>query len=350
MFTFRTRGVLAGLVASISLAGACGDDLVASPPTTATGSTGAGGASPFRIAGLTAPVTAVTDPNGLLHLQCAADDDCFAALGYFHASNRFFFMDFVRNLVRGSLGGLVKAGDQVLQNDYVNRHFFTTREGVPLEEKLYADTSALVKGHLDAYAVGVNAWLADMREGKNGATLTTEYDFALVVKENIRDWEPEDCAAIGLYVLNDLSNNSESELALAQQYPAFDPALAADLFSTRPVFDAFTVPVANVGAGASSISDQARARVEPFAALLGEAAQHLGTVGAAPAQGAAERSDPTTGSSARIARPRGTRCSPTIRTSCSRTRASGSASSSTRRAPGRGSTTSLAAPSRACPP
>src|SRR5271169_3617477 len=76
---------------------------------------GPGGASAgVSIPGLSAQVTATYDANGLLHLSCATDDDCFAALGYFHAYNRFFFMDFVRNLVRGSLAGLVKAGQLVL--------------------------------------------------------------------------------------------------------------------------------------------------------------------------------------------------------------------------------------------
>lgn len=207
----------------------------------AGGNEGGGGAAPnIQIEDLTDTVHAVNDDNGFLHLSCATDDDCFATLGYFHAQNRFFFMDFVRNLVRGRLASLVRAGDAVLSQDYENRRFFTTRDGDPLETELYNDASPEVQGHLAAYTKGVNAWLRDMREGKNGATLTTEYDYELIVKENIRDWEPEDSAAIGLYVLNDLSNNSAGEIAMAEELPAFDAWIAADLFSPRPVFNAFT--------------------------------------------------------------------------------------------------------------
>lgn len=197
------------------------------------------------IPGLAGPVTAVSDENGLLHLSCTTDEDCFATLGYFHAQNRFFFMDFVRNSVRGKLAKLVKAGDTVLANDYANRQFFATSEGKPLEEELYDDASPATKGYIDAYTRGVNAWIGDMRAAKNGATLTKEYDFPLIVKENIRDWEPEDSAAVGLYVLNDLSNNSNRELSMAQEIPAHDPAFAADLFSPAPVFAAFTQPAGN---------------------------------------------------------------------------------------------------------
>jgi penicillin amidase len=56
------------------------------------------------IPGLSDKVQAVYDEHGILHLTSKTDQDGFAALGYFHAQNRFFFMDFVRNVVRGRLG------------------------------------------------------------------------------------------------------------------------------------------------------------------------------------------------------------------------------------------------------
>src|SRR5579863_3514763 len=101
----KLRGGLLALGACVAL-GACGSS--GAKTTTSSGQGGHGGSaghggggagSGVSIPGLTAPVEAVYDTNGLLHLTCATDDDCFAALGYFHASNRFFFMDFVRNLV-----------------------------------------------------------------------------------------------------------------------------------------------------------------------------------------------------------------------------------------------------------
>lgn len=254
---FAPAVIVAGLAAASP--GGCSDEGEEEPSTAATataattgattapassssgGEGGGGGASGITIPDLEGEVTAVTDEHGVLHLQCAADDDCFAALGWFHAQNRFFFMDFVRNLVRGSLGSLVKAGPIVLETDYENRRFFSTREGEPLEQALYDQATDQVKGHFDAYTRGVNAWIADMRAGENGATLTTEYDFNLIVKEAIRDWEPADSAAVGIYVLNDLSNNSPDELVAGAAIPLFDAAFAGDLFSGEPVTDAFTI-------------------------------------------------------------------------------------------------------------
>ncbi len=262
MKSFLARAPLASAFLALAAA-ACGDDTeattgsgggptsgsstqVASSSTTAGPGTGggAGGEAPtgITIPDLEGSITATYDQLGVLHLDCKEDDDCFAALGYFHAQNRFFFMDFVRNLVRGSLATLVKAGPLVLNQDYENRRFFTTREGEPLETALYEQASDRVQGHLEAYTRGVNAWIGDMRDGQNGATLTTEYDFDLIVKEAIRNWEPEDSAAVGLYVMNDLSNNSSEELFLAENLPLFGPELGADLFSQVPLFEAYTAP------------------------------------------------------------------------------------------------------------
>lgn len=226
-----------------ALLGACSDPAA---PNDSTRTSGTGGGAGVMVEGLTGQVDAKSDEHGIVHLSCVTDDDCFAALGYVHAQNRFFFMDFVRNFVRGRLGSLVKGGDVVLERDYANRQFFATADGEPLEQKLYDDASPETRGHLDAYTRGVNAWLEAMRVGAHGATLTTEYDFALIDKSAIRDWEPADSAAIGLYVLDDLSNNSAEELALAKLVAAYDGPLAADLFSGKPVFDAFTKPLAKL--------------------------------------------------------------------------------------------------------
>ncbi|NUP05442.1 MAG: penicillin acylase family protein [Polyangiaceae bacterium] len=288
--SMRALGLLIG---TLAVTAACGDDtedLGGGGSGGGTGGTGnaggsgggGGGSEGLSIPGLDGEVTAVYDEHGILHLTCASDDDCYAALGYFHAQNRFFFMDFVRNLVRGKLGGLVKAGNVVLDRDHENRRFFTTPQGEPLEDAMYASASEEVKGYFDAYGRGVNAWIDDMRAGENGASLTTEYDFSLIVKENIRTWEPADSAAVGLYVLNDLSNNSASEITMAAALPSFDPTLAPDFFSARPVFDAFTQPAGETPGGAAAPSPTAGGA--PFAsgstaALLADARNRLSLVG-----------------------------------------------------------------------
>src|SRR5690349_5246030 len=117
--------ILPCLLGSIGLLAGCGDDTATGGAggegggNGGSGGSGGGGAAVdgVSIDGLSAEVGAQYDEHGLLHLACSTDDDCYAALGYFHAQNRFFFMDFVRNLVRGKLASLVKAGDVVLAQD-----------------------------------------------------------------------------------------------------------------------------------------------------------------------------------------------------------------------------------------
>lgn len=209
----------------------------------AAGSAGqAGGAAEgVQIPGLQGEVSATYDEHGFLHLTCANDDDCSAAMGYFHAANRFFFMDFVRHLVRGQLGAIVKAGSVVLDLDYTNRQFFATPEGKPLEDAFIEQADEGTKKAMDAYARGVNAWIEDMKAKRNGASLTEEYGFALLEKENIRAWEPQDSAAVGLYMLRDLSETGSGEIYLGDALGKLPPGLASDLLSLRPLYDAYTL-------------------------------------------------------------------------------------------------------------
>jgi penicillin amidase len=254
-----------GLALCSTFVGACDGDDEATTNAVPAGAVDSGGvpadsgsgvdgasAAGLHIAGLTAPVRAVYDEFGFLHISGKTDEDAFAALGYFHSANRFFFMDFLRNAIRGTLGKMISAPG-IVDRDVTSRTFFATPQGDPLPEKLVAQLDAPTKAAIDAYARGVNAWLADMRASRNGATLTAEYT---VASKDIRDWEPADSMAVALFSLNDLSNNAEAEVtlgqvavkaaALASTKPAVAKALQDLYLDFRPTFDAYTIPAANV--------------------------------------------------------------------------------------------------------
>jgi penicillin amidase len=259
--------LLFGAAAPLLGAAGCGDDVQVNPISTLDGGDagpgmtndgGGGEAGPeagltVNIPNLTAPVHAVYDEFGFLHVSGKTDDDVFATVGYFHAANRFFFMDFLRNAVRGTLGKLL-VFPGIVDGDVTRRTFFSTPQGDPLPEKLVSQADAATKESLDAYARGVNAWLADVKAGRNGAKLTEDYTFSIISKDLPRDWEPADSMAVALYSLNDLSNNASSETTLgrvaqtALGLQGTRPAVAktlADLFlDFRPTFDAYTIPAA----------------------------------------------------------------------------------------------------------
>src|SRR4051794_33155563 len=99
-------GVFAALVCGLAI-WACGDDDngnlsgldagLDAPVVNVEGGadTGGGDAGDVNIVipQLTAPVQAVYDEYGFLHVSGKTDEDVFATVGYFHAANRFFFMD-----------------------------------------------------------------------------------------------------------------------------------------------------------------------------------------------------------------------------------------------------------------
>lgn len=193
---------------------------------------GFGGEGGLSISGLSAPVDVRLDAHGILNLACATDEDCLAAQGYFHAANRFIQMDIRRRFVRGTLGQIV--GSVVLDTDKENRRFFATRTGEPLADQVWAATRPEVKAQFEAYARGVNAWLADLRAGRNGAKLNEEYDFPLIDKTVLTDWEPLDSAACILALVQDLTDDSGTEMTRGRIFGALEPAVAQDLYGLIP--------------------------------------------------------------------------------------------------------------------
>ncbi|MEO0410144.1 MAG: penicillin acylase family protein, partial [Cyanobacteria bacterium P01_A01_bin.135] len=60
-------------------------------------------AGPLAIAGLTEAVTVERDSAGVVHIRAENNADLFTALGFVHASDRLWQMDFQRRLVAGNL-------------------------------------------------------------------------------------------------------------------------------------------------------------------------------------------------------------------------------------------------------
>ena len=78
-----------------------------------------------------------------------------AALGYVHASERFFQMDMARRYMRGELSALF--GEEYLRADAQTRTYGFRR----LTEEIVANASADTRAMMQAYISGVNARLAE---------------------------------------------------------------------------------------------------------------------------------------------------------------------------------------------
>ncbi|HVC62426.1 MAG TPA: penicillin acylase family protein [Acetobacteraceae bacterium] len=107
-----------------------------------------------RIAGLSAPVDVTFDADGIPRIRAANEMDAAAALGFVHARDRMFEMDLMRRNASGRLSEL--AGPATLPLDRLMRTLGLRRAAEADYAALPADTRAI----LQAYANGVNAWIA----------------------------------------------------------------------------------------------------------------------------------------------------------------------------------------------
>ena len=241
------------------------------------GGDGAAGAQ-VQIPGLSDKVEAYYDEHGILHLHGKTDGDVLAALGYFHAANRFFTMDFYRSLVRGKLSELTLAGPQgALDADIAMRHLMTTRDGTPLEEDALTKVNKETLTLIERYTAGINAWLADLDAKRNGAVLPEEYQFLLLAPgRKIPAWEPADTMAVALFLINELGNSIDEELYNGEMAAKLAPDLAADLLMEKPIFSSFTT----TASGVKTISlpgrpDLSLAHLKPAARALARARRYL---------------------------------------------------------------------------
>jgi penicillin amidase len=187
-----------------------------------------------KISGLSAPVTVSFDENGVTHIKCRTDADCFAAQGYYHAAHRFAQMDLRRRFVRGTIGELFgPLSAATLDQDYASRLFLATPEGGDLAQSMLDAAKPETRAMLEAYTRGVNAWLADYRAGRNGARLSEEWASASTL---LTDWEPLDSVAGIIALVASLTDSTGDDI---------DRGAQAAAMSTEAFFDLFGLMVAS---------------------------------------------------------------------------------------------------------
>ena len=106
------------------------------------------------VLGLDKDVAVFLDADGVPRIKAGSERDAAAALGYMHARDRMFQMDLMRRNASGRLSEL--AGPVTLPQDRLMRTLGLRRRAEADLAGLDADT----RGLLDAYASGVNAWIA----------------------------------------------------------------------------------------------------------------------------------------------------------------------------------------------
>ncbi|MBS0560608.1 MAG: penicillin acylase family protein, partial [Proteobacteria bacterium] len=157
-----------------------------------------GGNEQAAIPGLSAPVSIRFDGDGIPWIRAATETDAAAALGFVHARDRMFQMELMRRNASGRLAELF--GAAALPLDRMMRTL-GVRQAADAD---YAALPARTRAMLDAYARGVNAWIA--AHGRFGAP-----EFLLLGPPE--PWRPQDsllwAKTMGLW----LSYNWRTELS-----------------------------------------------------------------------------------------------------------------------------------------
>src|SRR5262249_17057669 len=111
-------------------------------------------AADAAIRGLTADAKLFREPSGIPHIRARSVNDAFAALGFVHAQDRLWQME---ALFRRGTGRYAEwLGQRALAGDILARQLNTTGASQRDYAVLRTDTKAM----LDAYAHGVNAFIA----------------------------------------------------------------------------------------------------------------------------------------------------------------------------------------------
>ncbi|MGF1562541.1 MAG: penicillin acylase family protein [Geminicoccaceae bacterium] len=172
----------------------------------------------ITVAGANASITIRRDPFGVPHIQADSEHDAYFALGFVHAQDRLFQMDFHRRLGAGRLSEVM--GEGTLDIDRYMRLLGFYR----LAEQAYGALDQPTRDLLEAYAKGVNAGIDDY-----GWLLPLEF---LVLRYRPEPWQPADSLVWQKLMALDLSENYRDELrnaALLQQ-PTVSAAHLAELY------------------------------------------------------------------------------------------------------------------------
>jgi penicillin amidase len=197
------------------------------------------------IAGLSAPVEVLRDADGVPHVRAVNVEDALCALGFLHAQDRLWQMEFQRRIGHGRLAEVL--GPAALPNDRLFRTVGFSQNA----RAMWAAVSPAARARVEAYVRGVNAFL----DTHAGARLPVEFSLLGVAPE---PWRPEDVLVWGRVMSWELSTNWRDELLRARIVARAGEDAAEALLPAST--DGSPVVVQDAAAPAASASGQSRGR------------------------------------------------------------------------------------------
>lgn len=157
----------------------------------------------LTLQGLRGTVAVRTDDAEVIHIEAQSTRDLWFALGAVHARDRLWQLEINRRIAQGRLSELF--GEATLDTD----RFLRTLGLLEAARAQLEGASPELREQLQAYADGVNAWVAQMR------ILPPEF---LLLKSSVEGpyvepYRPEDAQAWSLVMALDLGGNHQLEAA-----------------------------------------------------------------------------------------------------------------------------------------
>jgi penicillin amidase len=171
----------------------------------------------LHLARLSAPVIVRRDAHGVPHIEAATEDDLFMAQGYVTAQDRLWQMDTLRRNANGELAEIV--GPSMVKHDREQRVLQIRNTA----RRMYANLSPADRARLDAYARGVNLFIA-----QHQATLPPEFR---LLAYRPQPWSGVDSVSVGLMLVETLDTHARAKLfreIVAAKLQ--NPNLEADLY------------------------------------------------------------------------------------------------------------------------
>ena len=170
-----------------------------------------------RLAGLSAPVIVTWDALGVPNIAASSLKDLLFAQGYITAQDRLWQMDMTRRYASGEISAVL--GPEYVKIDREQR-ILGLRQ---VAEKVTANLEPAERANFEAYAAGVNAYIAQHQK-----TLPLEFRLLTYFPHA---WTVEDSALVGLSMTEFLNHGVYKDVLEKEKILArLGPELTADLY------------------------------------------------------------------------------------------------------------------------
>lgn len=186
-------------------------------------------AGTLYVTGIDDSVEILRDRDGIPHIYARTESDALFGLGYVHAQDRLWQMEFQRRVGHGRLSEVL--GDATLEVDMFLRTIGTGRAAA----SAWANATPTEQKVLTYYIAGINAFIAN----HHGRQLPIEFTLLGFEPE---PWTPEDVLVWGKMMAWDLGGNWEDELIYAQLIERLGPERAAQLMPAYAPNDPIILP------------------------------------------------------------------------------------------------------------